>query len=66
MTNYANDFKNLQSFTGTYTLPSKKECEEEIIYCLCKYVKRKWYQQKKPLLLRAMHYADILNNNYDK
>ena len=63
MHNYTNN--NLIDFTATTCpVPSKKECEREIIYYLREYTKKKWWQEKKHLLISAKTYAKILNDNY--
>ncbi len=57
---------NFINFTATtYFVPSKKECEREIVYYLREYTKKKWWQEKKHLLVSAKTYAKILNDNYE-
>ena len=61
--NYANN--NLIDFTAeACPMPSKKECEREIVYYLREYTKKRWWQEKKHLLVSAKTYAKILNDNY--
>jgi hypothetical protein len=40
---------------------TKKECIEEIIDCLSEYATKKWYQEKKYLLERAIFYTKEYN-----
>lgn len=61
-TNYSKiDRLTLTTSTSSTDPLTKKECIEEIIDCLSKYVTKKWYQEKKYLLEGAIFYTKEYN-----
>jgi len=55
--NYITDTAELTGYTSTWRPLTKEECAKEIVDCISKYQRKKWYEKKRYLLKRAVNYA---------